>query len=371
MKRIVNYRSGDRAEALGIVLMQSFCAIAPVPRQEDFGIVDAVATLLRREGRLLYAEDSFSIQFKSRTVSAIEYRDWRFDALLNQELALFLAHVDLTTAEIKLYSVGTVLAHPNVNDLKGLVLYFDAVKQRREDGVLHTSLGDPALAWTTASLADRESAQTSYAVMKQWLELERWNRGHRKMGMQTQIQWKTNEMPSRGGTFWMWNPARAGETLAELVPAVQTIATYVGSDVSLAEPVVRLMAWFREHGVDPDPAGMHHLMVVMKLGERRLAEVLQKHHEATVAAHFLDVKTTPDRLAFWVQSANREAHVDATRYEGSISELRVLGFNVEVDTSSGSITGIGLGTPWLKEGEFEIVGMSEDVFLLRSAVVGE
>jgi len=31
MKRIANYRSGDRAEALGLVLMQSFCAVATVP----------------------------------------------------------------------------------------------------------------------------------------------------------------------------------------------------------------------------------------------------------------------------------------------------------------------------------------------------
>ncbi len=85
MKRIANYRSGDRAEALGIVLLQSFCAVAPVPRQEDFGLVDAVATLLRREGRMLYAEDSFSVQFKSRTEKVIEYRDKRFMALLAQD----------------------------------------------------------------------------------------------------------------------------------------------------------------------------------------------------------------------------------------------------------------------------------------------
>jgi hypothetical protein len=100
MKRIVNYRFGDRAEGLGIVLMQMFCAIAPVPRQEDFGIVDAVATLLRRDGRLVYAEDSFSVQFKSRTERVVKYVGERFDALLNQELGLFIAQVDLSRADI-------------------------------------------------------------------------------------------------------------------------------------------------------------------------------------------------------------------------------------------------------------------------------
>src|SRR3954449_2633352 len=66
-KRIRNYRTGDRAEDLGIFLLKAFCAVAPIPRQEDFGLADAVATLLRSEGRFWYAEDSFLVQFKSRT----------------------------------------------------------------------------------------------------------------------------------------------------------------------------------------------------------------------------------------------------------------------------------------------------------------
>ncbi len=66
-KRIRNYRAGDRAEDLGIFLLKAFCAVAPIPRQEDFGLADAVATLLRAEGRFWYAEDSFLVQFKSRT----------------------------------------------------------------------------------------------------------------------------------------------------------------------------------------------------------------------------------------------------------------------------------------------------------------
>ena len=52
-KRIRNYRTGDRAEDLGIFLFKAFCAIAPIPRQEDFGLADAVATLLRSEGKVL------------------------------------------------------------------------------------------------------------------------------------------------------------------------------------------------------------------------------------------------------------------------------------------------------------------------------
>jgi len=97
-KRIANYRSGDRAESLGVVLMQAFCAVTAVPRQEDFGVFDAIATLLRHERRMLYAEDSFLVQFKSRTVESVEFIGPRFEALLDQELSLFLAQIDLTSA---------------------------------------------------------------------------------------------------------------------------------------------------------------------------------------------------------------------------------------------------------------------------------
>ena len=83
---------------LGGMLMQLFCAVATVPRQEDFGVVDAVATLLRRDGRLLYAEDSFLVQFKSRTEKTVEYVGKKFEALLKQESAFFIARVDLTAA---------------------------------------------------------------------------------------------------------------------------------------------------------------------------------------------------------------------------------------------------------------------------------
>jgi hypothetical protein len=85
------------------------------------------------------------VQFKSRTERKVEYLGERFGALLNQELALFIGHVDLTTATISLYSVGVVLTHPNISEMKGLIVYLDPVEQRVEDGILHIYLGIPVL----------------------------------------------------------------------------------------------------------------------------------------------------------------------------------------------------------------------------------
>lgn len=370
MKRIANYRSGDRAEALGIVLLQSFCAVAPVPRQEDFGLVDAVATLLRRDGRVLYAEDSFSVQFKSRTEKVIEYLDKRFMALLAQDLPLFIGQVDIRAAEVKLYSIGAALTHFNVSDSKGLAVYFNSVPQRFEEGMLHTSLGDPVLRWSTADLADRDFERMSYGVMKQWLELDRWNRRYRKMGMQMHVQWKTNEAPVPAGTQMKWDAARGTELLGEVVPAVQMIACRASNDPSFAPTVLQLIAWLRGQGVDPDPGGLHGLMLKSCIGQQRLAEALSCHPEADVAVLFFDISHTPaDIFSFWAQSVNREKQGGSTRYEGSVAELRAKGFSIEVHPGPQERNrieiGISIGPPWLNEQKFDVIGAHEGVFLLR------
>jgi len=65
------------------------------------------------------------VQFKSRTEKIIEYREKRLQALLSQELSLFIAKVNLKAGEIKLYSVGAALQHPNIIDASGIVVYLD------------------------------------------------------------------------------------------------------------------------------------------------------------------------------------------------------------------------------------------------------
>ena len=67
-KRSNNLRKGDLAEGFSILALRSFTAVAPVPREEDVGI-DVICTLLRPEGKLLYAEDSFFVQIKSASIS--------------------------------------------------------------------------------------------------------------------------------------------------------------------------------------------------------------------------------------------------------------------------------------------------------------
>lgn len=366
MKRIANYRSGDRSEALGIVLMQLFCAVAPVPRPEDFGIVDAVGTLLRRDGRFLYAEDSLLLQFKSRTTTCVEYLGDRFRALLDQELALFIARVDLTTAEIKLYCTGPALAHPNIHDMSGLVAYFEPIKQRVADGVLHTSLGVPALQWSAKDLADQTFEVKAYRIMKHGLELERWNRRYRKMGMQTSVMWTTNEMPTSGVTTILWNPQRSTKALEEVVPGLHLIASVAKTESALLEPVLSIMSWLRSHEVEADPGGMFRLLAMMDAGSKKMAEALQQCADAEAAVHFVPTVVRPAEVTFWMHSAGREGHPYSAQMDsGSIEELAERGISVCFDPDDPERVSMNLNEVWLALRKCEIVGVIGDVTLLR------
>jgi len=93
-KRSTNFRKGDRAEGFGIQAFRSFAAVAPVPREEDIGI-DVICTLLRPEGALQYAEDSFFVQIKAASVSDITYEDNDYTWLCDLLLPIFIARVNL------------------------------------------------------------------------------------------------------------------------------------------------------------------------------------------------------------------------------------------------------------------------------------
>ena len=69
-----NLRQGNFQEELGVLLLRSFCAIAPVPRTEDVG-VDVIATLLeRKDSRILIAKENFLMQLKASSIPHILYR---------------------------------------------------------------------------------------------------------------------------------------------------------------------------------------------------------------------------------------------------------------------------------------------------------
>lgn len=123
-----SFRSGNLAEALGILLLQGTAAVAPVPRQEDFGL-DAVASLLRcDEDGNYYAEDSFGVQFKSASTKSIALNETGLCWLLHQELPIFIGLVSRRHARISLYTTIFVNQAALALHLKQAKLYFGVSK---------------------------------------------------------------------------------------------------------------------------------------------------------------------------------------------------------------------------------------------------
>src|SRR4051794_14722689 len=67
-----NFRAANIAEGLATQMLRPFAAVAPVPREEDYGI-DLIGTLMRRSGRVYVAEDSFFLQIKTKTSAAFPF----------------------------------------------------------------------------------------------------------------------------------------------------------------------------------------------------------------------------------------------------------------------------------------------------------
>jgi hypothetical protein len=357
MKRIENYRKGDRAEKLGVVLLQAFCAVAEVPRQEDFGLMDAVATLLRRDGRLLYAEDSFLVQFKSRTETRIEYSGEKFEALLSQDLPLLVARVDLTTSNIELHSLGIALAHLNVSNAKGLVAHLqpdDSCPFGLVDDLFQVPLRKPILKWNIGDLQSRAFADKAYAVLKAWMSFERWNRRYRRAGIGRQICWETNAVPTDGGEFWIWSPDRSQELLSEISPVARVLAFHGISHPEMRDPARAIFSWLRKHDIEADPDGSCLLMLDSRDCQDRLTNALDSNLGADVAVAFSVVGARPDFLDFWLYSKDRKGNGGGRRHTGSLQHIREQGIEVSVNIVGNDVQiTISLTDSWLKQHHLE------------------
>lgn len=329
-KRIRNYRSGDRAEDLGIFLMKAFCAVAPIPRQEDFGLADAVATLLRPEGRFWYAEDSFLVQFKSRTEKGVVLKGPVFARWLAQDLSILLGRVNLIEDTIELYTLGTALFDRRVHEAEGLVVWLMEGNEGLHDGVLHLKLEKPILKWSVADTEDSEFTDRTYAILKQWLRLERWNRRYFRAGVAREILWKTNEMPKAGDVVHTWTPAHGREAMADIEPLVHLLGLHARHHPEL---------WTRVHAIEEalrgpdDPSMLAGMRPFVRLTDAlsRLGEIAKNHPTADVVVTVQILHSNAEGANFWIHCHGRNGNGGSERHEGTWEELKQKGFDFEIE----------------------------------------
>lgn len=332
-RRIRNYRTGDRAEDLGIFLLRAFCAVAPIPRQEDFGLADAVATLLRREEQFWFAEDSFLVQFKSRTVATLTLAGPVFHRWLNQDLSVFVARVNLVDSAIEVFTLGTALSSRHIHEASGLVACLEGGDDGLRGTDLHILLRHPILRWSVAQTEDSDFTDRTYRILKEWLRLERWNRRYFRAGVAREIAWETNAMPEARDVVHSWTPIRGREALADIEPLVHLLGLHARQHPEL---------WNRMHAVEKALRGPEDQSVLAGLQPflhmsdalSRLAEVAKSHPTADAVLTVQILRVDTEGANFWVYTHGRDGIGSATRHFGTWAELMEKGFDHEGDEST-------------------------------------
>lgn len=258
-----NFRSGNIAEHLGVLLLKGLAAVAEVPRQEDVGI-DAFATLLRRdEDGNSYAEDAFVVQLKSQSTRQLHYSDHEVLWLTGQQQPVFIGLVSRSDSSISLYP--TVVANQAILALQASSVTL--LPERSPGSYSWTSgtsphsaiayLGDPVLRWTVSDIGDPEWARGSYAMMKRFLAAARKEYELISVGRCSRLDWQTGVAESVTSSFGLMKggPGELKVIASKSLPYLQAVmmnamALPEQSRNALLIPLLLLLKQYRELGLE-------------------------------------------------------------------------------------------------------------------------
>ncbi len=253
-RRGKNLRSGDLKEELGISLLKGFCAVATVERQEDIGI-DAIATLLRQENGMLYAENTFYVQFKSSRIPNIRFEGKAVTWLKNLKLPLFIGSVGETSIELLCtHALSRIFAETDHTIIQlnfGGTPETDAPPSER-----YVSIDPPVLTWSVEDLSKPNFGEWAYERLKPLVEVEQKNLDTRILKHVSVVNWTTNDIPKiNQAIMQLQHPSDITTILSAIEPYVLTLMTHciVSRDEDEYSMIESLIKFMRSHGRDPDP----------------------------------------------------------------------------------------------------------------------
>lgn len=165
-----NFRRANIAEGLAIQMFRPFSAVSPVPREEDFGI-DFIGTLIKKNGKILVAEDSFLIQIKIVSSAVFSFSGDGVDWLRNLKLPYFPVVVDLNNGKVSVYSLNRFHMPIFVSILNR---YDFVVQNEFNEGDKPTDfpLGDPIMEWSLIDCVHPNFASWAYNVFSSFVKIE-------------------------------------------------------------------------------------------------------------------------------------------------------------------------------------------------------
>lgn len=256
-----NFRAANVAEGLAFQMLRPFAALAPVPREEDYGI-DAIGTLIRRAGRVYIAEDSFCVQIKTRTSAEFPLSGDGIRWLRELDRPYFPLVVDLQRATLSLFTVNHH-RHAFARDVLVSTINFTL----DGDGLDDFPLGDPLLTWTLEEAANPAFPAWAYSVLKPAIRVEAWNqqfapaRSIRWLDYETQVFSSRKEdgtaarPPNPGGLIHI--PPGDGEfikkTVTEIIEPFAAWISNTGKHDHLGQELLNIRDALRRLDIDPDP----------------------------------------------------------------------------------------------------------------------
>jgi hypothetical protein len=264
-RRSGGFRSGDLNEELGILLLKSFAAVAPVPRTEDTGI-DAVATLLREDAKnLLIAENSFFVQLKSHSTRTVELKEHAGAWVKNLKLPFFIGSVSKEQGAIELYSTHCLTDFLIYEPPPLIRLHLDPGRQQRTSAeVWDAYIGPPIFTWTTAVFGDDNFPRRAYEVIKPHVEWEQLNIESRKVRYCRKISWKTGEPPVLGGLSFAQSgsPDEIMAASEAMAPALSALAIHIAGtrNEEARQVILSFFDMLRAFGIEPDVGGVYTLL---------------------------------------------------------------------------------------------------------------
>lgn len=255
-----NFRLGHRSEDIGVVFFRTFSAVSSIRQEDDTGN-DLVSTLLRKDGNLLFAENSFFVQIKSVSVTEVIYKNDEINWFINQDLPFFICTVDKEKDIIKIYTTNRayqIIGGGSCSELKLLlddspVGYLPNI--RYEDDSALISLGPPIIISSLQESFKESEAQRIYDILKIWSTLEHEQTHLRKLGFSKLAIWETHGSPTYTGSSNRGSQENLKRDLLAAKPYLEYLANhleFLNDDKEEKTKIFRaLKNWYKEFDISP------------------------------------------------------------------------------------------------------------------------
>ncbi|WP_219702753.1 hypothetical protein [Marinomonas lutimaris] len=260
-----NFRSGQIAESLAVILCRPFMSMAQIEQEEDFGI-DLIGTLLK-ESKLTYsAEESCMIQVKISSSARFKIEGLGVTWLKQLFLPYFPLVIDRTKSMAFLYTLNDwhEVIHLSVVDEYIFVLDDDLENDPCDS---FFSLGDPIMSWDINDSSDPSFCKWAYSIMKPVMEIETRNQRYAPMGRFEKIECRNFKFSDRGEDNLAINPPETGIVKYQysgkhkliksnvkhiLIPLLQTVYNTLNSEDISYKDFDNLIKIMDKFGIESD-----------------------------------------------------------------------------------------------------------------------